>query len=39
MYDGFNKGLVKPEKSSQPENVTQTTLEEFAKQQIGPALQ
>ncbi len=38
MYDGFNKGLVKPEKSSQPENVTQTTLEEFAKQKIGPAL-
>ncbi len=39
MYDGFNKGLVKPEKSKQPENVTQTTLEEFAKQQLGPALQ
>jgi uncharacterized protein YbjT (DUF2867 family) len=39
MYDGFNKGLVKPEKTKQPENVTQTTLEEFAKQQIGPALQ
>jgi hypothetical protein len=38
MYDGFNKGLVKPEKSRQPENVTQTTLEEFAKKQIGPAL-
>jgi uncharacterized protein YbjT (DUF2867 family) len=38
MYEGVSKGLVRPETPSKPQDTTPTTLEQFARQQIAPAI-